>query len=130
MGEADIFSSSTGIARQSYLFNFLGRTLMQNKIDKYWILWPLWMLSGIVYFPIRLYYKLFTELQDPIPKWIRWWGNRVDNLTDWVVESLHCRRIPWTNSELNMSRLMNNRTSEGKWIRPYKISHYRNCFPK
>ena len=103
---------------------------MQNPIDKYWILWPLWMLSGIAYFPIRLYYELFTELHDSIPKWVRWWGNRVDNLTDWIVESLHCWRIPWTNSELNMSRLMNNRTSEGKWIRPYKIPHYRNCFSK
>ncbi len=106
---------------------------MQNQIDKYWILWPLWLLSGAFYFPIYGVLWLLGYRKDSYPyypKWFKWWGNRIDNLTDWVMESLHCAHIPGTDSEFNLSRIMKNRTTEGKWIRPYRIVHYRNCYPK
>lgn len=82
----------------------------------------LWMSSGIIWLPIYIYFKLFPWTLYPegegTPKWVRWWGNRVDNLVDQFKEFIHCHNIPYKDYHINISRWMNNRTTFGDLIRP------------
>jgi hypothetical protein len=104
---------------------------MKEWYDKNVWLNILWFISGIVWLPIYLVTWAIFKRNAPdeeLPKWIRWWGNRVDNLPDQVKEWLHCHRIPWTNYQLNISFLMKNRTTTWDIIR--KHGCYPNCDPE
>lgn len=80
-----------------------------------------WTLTAPIYWP----FKLVTGNK---PKWVRWWGNRVDNLWDDGKEFLHCKKIPGTNKQINISRFMKNRDTWGEFIRPHK--NWCNCDPE
>jgi len=100
-----------------------------------WILNILWLLSGVVWLPIYGAWCLFTWdfSQDSKPKWLRWWGNRVDNLPDQLKEFIHCHDIPWTDKQINISFMMKNRETYGKIIRPRRDPDgncWSNCDPE
>lgn len=121
--------------------------LKKNKMAKEWYdtnIWLniLWMFSGIVWLPIYLVFKLG---QIDRPKWLRWWGNRVDNLVDQFKEWIHCHDVPYwmgdlfyrepgvLNYHINISRWMNNRVTFGDLIRPRRDPDgncWSNCDPE
>lgn len=82
-----------------------------------------WTLSAPLYWPLRIYYR-----NKKAPKWIRWWGNRTDNLWDQGKEAVHGMRIPFTNKQINISFMMKNRETYGKFIREDKW--YDNLDPE
>jgi len=84
-----------------------------------------WTITRIAHLPISLTYRLFKIDQ---PKWLRWWGNRTDNLWDQLKEWVHCHKIPFTNKQINISFMMKNRDTYGKYIRPH--ANYCNCDPE
>ena len=103
---------------------------MKNKHDKSFLLSLLWTISGIAWLPTYLLYKA-SDLDEP--KWLRWWGNRVDNLVDYAKEWIHCRAIPFTNLQLNLSVIMKNRETYGRLLRPRLDDTGRkwcNCDPE
>lgn len=90
----------------------------------------LWMISGIFWLPIYLIFKL---IEQELPKWLRWWGNRVDNLVDQTKEWIHCHDIPYKDYHINISRWMKNRTTFGNLIRPRRDPDgncWSNCDPE
>jgi hypothetical protein len=100
----------------------------------------LWMISGILWLPIYGVCKVvefIDRLGGPVhwrtPKWVRWWGNRVDNLVDQFKEYIHCHNIPYKDYHINISRWMNNRTTFGDLIRPRRDPDgncWSNCDPE
>jgi hypothetical protein len=84
----------------------------------------LWFISGIVWLPI---YVVTIPMKER-PKWLRWWTNRVDNIVDQGKEWLHCRKIPFTNKQINISFMMKNRTTTWDIIREHK--KWSNCDPE
>lgn len=99
--------------------------MTKNEADKNVWLNIFWFISGIVWLPIYL----VTIPMDERPKWLRWWGNRVDNLVDQFKEWVHCHKIPWTNKQINISIIMQNRKPK-TWdiIREHK--DWPNCDPE
>jgi len=99
--------------------------------DKNMFISFLFLLSGIVWLPIYGGWCLFTwdSSQDSKPKWLRWWGNRVDNFPDLLKEWIHCHKIPWTNKQINISQWMRNRKEP---YRPIIREHKKwdNCDPE
>jgi hypothetical protein len=76
--------------------------------------------------------ELTTIGMDKRPKWIRWWHNRTDNLWDQIKEWVHCHKIPFTNKQINISFMMKNRETYGKFIRPMRDDAgkcWSNCDP-
>lgn len=101
----------------------------ENDVDKYFLLNVFWLISGIVWLPIYIVYEILERLNvTKKPKWVKWWGNRVDNLPDALMEWLHCHKIPFTNKQLNISFLMKNRTTTWDIIREHKP--WPNCDPE
>lgn len=103
--------------------------------DKNMFISFLFLLSGVVWLPIYGGWCLFTwdSSQDSKPKWLRWWGNRVDNFPDLLKEWIHCHDIPFTDKHINISRWMRNRTDFGKLIRPNRDPDgncWSNCDPE
>jgi hypothetical protein len=88
----------------------------------------LWLISGVLWLPLYVAIHLILRRD---PKWLRWWGNRVDNLPDALTQFLHCHKIPFTGEpgwQLNISFLMKNRKTSWDIIRKYK--YYANCDPE
>lgn len=109
--------------------------MSDNWYDNSWILNIFWFLSGAIWLPIYIVWSLVTRdfSQDSKPKWLRWWGNRVDNLIDQLKEWLHCHKIPFTDYQLNISCIMKNRDPYGYLIRPNKDPDgncWSNCDPE
>jgi hypothetical protein len=98
--------------------------LSKDESDKNLWLNIFWFLSGIVWLPIYL----GTFWMKERPKWLRWWGNRVDNLGDQIMEFFHCHKIPFTNKQINISFLMKNRETTWDIIRENK--KWPNCDPE
>jgi hypothetical protein len=91
-----------------------------------------WLISGIAWLPISGIAKIAYG-DNELPKWIRWWGNRVDNLPDAIKEWIHCHDIPFTDKQINISRWMKNRETYGKIIRPRRDpagNCWSNCDPE
>lgn len=84
-----------------------------------------WTLTFPADFLVGLYFKV-TKTEKP--KWYRWWHNRTDNLWDAGKEWIHCHRIPFTNKQFNISFMMKNRETYGKFIREHKC--WSNCDPE
>ena len=85
----------------------------------------LFLLSGIAWVPLWLVINVILGAD---PKWLRWWGNRVDNLPDAVKEWLHCHRLPF-GYQLNISVIMKNRKPK-TWDIIRKWGYYKNCDPE
>jgi len=86
----------------------------------------LWLLSGAAWLPLYAAVRLLGF----DPRWLRRWGNRVDNLPDALKEFLHCHRIPFTDYQLNIAFMMKNR---GRPYWPVIRSHttvWGNCDPE
>ena len=74
--------------------------------DKNTFLNVFWLISGVVWVPLFL----GVQIMDETPKWVKWWGNRVDNLPDQLIQFLHCGPcIPVINKSLNLAFMMKNR---------------------
>jgi hypothetical protein len=102
---------------------------MKEWYDKNFFLNVIWTLTA----PLFWIVKLATSGMDKRPKWVRWWGNRVDNLWDAGKEWVHCRKIPFTNKQINISFMMKNRETYGKLIRPMRDPDgncWSNCDPE
>jgi len=84
----------------------------------------LWLLTGAAWLPIYA----ATQLTHHDPKWLRWWGNRVDNLPDAAKEWLHCHRLPF-GKQLNLAFMMKNR-GKPYWPIVRKWGYYENCDPE
>jgi hypothetical protein len=99
--------------------------MAKNELDKNVWLNIFWFVSGVIWLP----FYILTVWMSETPKWIRWWGNRVDNLPDQLKEWIHCHRIPFTNKQINISVIMQNREPK-TWdiIREHK--YWVNCDPK
>lgn len=95
-----------------------------------------WTISGIAWLPIYGIFWVIWKYAKPgeeLPKWLRWWGNRVDNLWDQFKEWVHCHKIPGTNKQINISFMMKNRETYGKLIRPDRDPDgncWSNCDPE
>ena len=98
--------------------------MKNEKWDSPW-LWLPWTITGIAWVPMYLGFKLFKKEE---PKWFRWWGNRVDNLVDWLKETLHGMHLPF-GYELNIAFLMKNR-EEPYWPIIRKQGDYPNEDPE
>ena len=104
------------------------KQMVKEWYDKNIFLNIFWFISGIVWLPIYL----VTIPMDKRPKWLRWWGNRVDNFPDLLKEWIHCHDIP-SDKQINISRWMKNRTTFGKLIRPRRDPDgncWSNCDPE
>lgn len=104
----------------------------QNNVDKYFILNIFWLISGVIWIPIYCVLWVLRKLNiiQDIPKWVKWWGNRVDNLPDALMEWIHCHKIPFTKYQLNIAFMMKNR---GKPYWPIIRECYypcENCDPE
>lgn len=106
---------------------------MKDWYDKNIFLNILWLISGIIWVPLYIIYEIILRIGEftftKKPKWFTWWGNRVDNLPDAVIQYLHCKCIPGINRSLNLAFMMKNRP------RPYwpilrKCRFYDNCDPE
>ncbi len=100
--------------------------------DKNTALNVFWLISGVVWLPIYLFFEILQRIIGPVapdkPKWVRWWGNRVDNLPDQLIQYLHCGPcIPVINKSLNLAFMMKNRV-EPYWpvLRDCGV-FYPNC---
>lgn len=88
----------------------------------------LWLISGAVWLPIYLVTRPFGY----DAKWLRWWGNRVDNFPDALKEAIHCGRIPFSGNpgyQFNISVIMKNREPK-TWDIIRKHKDYDNCDPE
>lgn len=54
--------------------------------------------------------------------------NLIDGPIDWIKEWIHCRKIPFTNYQINISFLMRNRETTWDIIRRH--GNYPNCDPE
>lgn len=99
----------------------------------------LWLISGVVYVPIFLVAYIICKTKGiELPKWIKWWGNRVDNFTDQIMEWIHCHKIPYSEKiwpkkwpqglQFNISCIMKNRETTWDIIRPHGC--WPNCDPE
>ena len=87
-----------------------------------------WTITAPPYWIVHL----ATFWMDERPKWIRWWGNRTDNLWDQFKEWVHCHKLPG-NKQINISFMMKNRETYGKLIRPDRDPDgncWSNCDPE
>jgi hypothetical protein len=89
----------------------------------------LWLVSGGLWVPLWLIINVCMRCD---PKWLRWWGNRVDNLPDAIKEFLHCCKIPFIDYQLNLAFMMKNRSRPYQLIRkvPPSGQYYQNCDPE
>ena len=128
---AAVGSSPTGAT--TFMEEFFMDTPWYDIKDNWWLN-SMWFVSGIVWGPIYLIWCLVTWdfSQDSKPKWLRWWGNRVDNFPDQFKEWVHCHPLPG-NRQINISFLMKNRETYGKLIRPDRDPDgncWSNCDPE
>jgi hypothetical protein len=87
--------------------------------DKNTALNVFWLISGIIWLPIYIVCEIIERIDKEgrnytkgfeKPKWVKWWGNRVDNLPDQLIQFLHCGPcIPVINKSLNLAFMMKNR---------------------
>lgn len=108
---------------------------MKQWYDKNLFISFLFLLTAPVWGIIYVIWSIATGdwSQDSKPKWIRWWGNRVDNFPDLFKEWVHCHDIPFTDKQINISRWMRNRESFGPIIRPRRDPEgncWSNCDPE
>ena len=104
---------------------------MKEWYDENTLLNVFWLISGAVWLPIYIVYEILERINEDIkkPKWFKWWGNRVDNLPDTVIQYLHCKCIPGINRSLNLSFMMKNRPGP-YWPILRKCQYYDNCDPE
>jgi hypothetical protein len=101
--------------------------MKKNKEDGYLVLNIIWLISGLIWLPLYIIFEILERLEwMNKPKWMKWWGNRVDNLPDSLTQWIHCHKIPYTNYQFNIAFMMKNRA------RPYwpiirKHGIYPNC---
>ncbi len=96
----------------------------EHRTVFYWTSWiPLTILFMIV-FPLALIFRGYASTRRG---WLRDLENYIDDPIDWCKEWLHCRSLPF-NLQLNISFLMQNRTTTWNIIRPDRM--YDNCDPE
>ena len=97
----------------------------EHKTIKYWILWPFLTIGFFIVWPIACLIKGYEWTRDG---WLRDWENYIDDPFDFCKEWIHCRRLPFTNYQINISFLMNHRETTWDIIRPH--GDYSNCDPE
>ena len=104
--------------------------MAKDWYDENTLLNVVWFITGAVWLPIYVVYEILQRTNDvDKPKWLKWWGNRVDNLTDSIVEYLHCKCIPGINKSLNLAFMMKNR-GRPYWPILRDCGFYENCDPE
>jgi len=91
----------------------------------YWLIWPFAAISFVI---VWFFVFIFIHFRYKEIDWLRKWENYVDDPIDGIKEWLHCRRIPFTNYQLNISFLMMNRKTTWDIIRKHK--KWENCDPE
>ena len=95
----------------------------------YWASWPFLTAFFCIVFTLALITRGYASTRDG---WLRDLEDWIDDPIDFVKEWLHCRNIPLTGRQLNISFLMQNRATFGRLFRsqppPGKV--YSNCDPE
>lgn len=96
----------------------------EHKTVQYWVLWPFLTLGFIIAWPIACLIKGYEWTRDG---WLRDWEDYIDDPIDFGKEFFHCRKIPYTKYQINISFIMAHRETTWDVIR--KDGEYNNCNP-
>lgn len=97
----------------------------EHKTIKYWFFF---FLSAPVFVIVFVSIFIFGGWESTRSGWLRDWENYIDDPIDYCKEWLHCRRLPFTNYQINISFLFQNRETTWDIIR--KHGKYDNCDPE
>ncbi len=97
----------------------------EHRTVQYWVFWLPLAIGFVIAFCIAYLVKGYEWTRSG---WLRDWEDYIDDPVDFVKEWLHCRRIPFTNYQINISFLFQHRETTWDIIRKHKW--YDNCDPE
>jgi hypothetical protein len=96
-----------------------------HKTFKYWITWLPLSILFLLALPMGWWVSGRRD-EEGKATWIKRFEDHVDDPIDYCKEWLHCKRIPFTNYQINISFLMESRETSWDIIRRDDVE-WHNC---